>query len=187
MKPTWEKLAALYSDEKDVIISSVDCDAYGQLAEEYKVEGFPTIKFFGQGGSEVEDYKGARDVDGFVTFINEKTGLDIAADGGVIPHGGIVQEIAEHVKSFVTASSDEERKQVMDTCQEAVQNLDDKAKSNFKYYAKVFAKIADKGVEYVSKEKERLSQMLEASDSLKSSQKRSFMRRINVLSVFDEL
>lgn len=187
MKPTWEKLAALYADEKDVIVGAVDCDAYGQLAEEYKVEGFPSIKFFGRGGVEVEDYNGGRDIEDIVTFINEKTGLDIAVDGGVTETGGLVKEIAEHVKSFVSASSDEERKQAMETCHDAVQKLDDKAKSNFKYYAKVFAKIAEKGVEYVSKEKARLSKMLEASDSLKGVQKRSFMRRINVLSTFDEL
>lgn len=188
IKPTWEKLASLYADEEKVTIGALDCDAYGDLAKEYKVEGFPTIKFFGQGTAEAEDYTGGRELADLVTFINEKGHSDISPDGGVIPTGGVVEEIADHVKSYIKASTDEERKNVIDTCKETVENLNENSQSNFKYYAKVFAKIAEKGKEYVNKEKERLSKLLEAGEnSLKVKQRRSFMRRINVLNVFDEL
>lgn len=187
MKPAWEKLAALYVDEHDVVVASVDCDANAALAEKYKVEGFPTLKFFGKGDIDVESYGGGRQLEDLVNFINDKSSLDIAPDGGVIPSGGTVHGIVNHIKSYVSASTREERQKVMDNCQEVVNKLDAKAKENYKYYVKVFTKIGEKGVEYVKKEKERLSKMLDSSSYLKPTQRRSFLRRMNVLNVFDEL
>lgn len=188
LKPTWERLATIYANEKDVIIGSVDCDDFRELAAANNVMGYPHIKYFGRDGADPEDYnEPGRTVEDFTKFINERTGLDISPDGGVTPTGGIVAEIAEYVKSFVSASTDDERKEVLNTCHEAVDKLDETAKKNFKYYAKVFAKISEKGQGYIAKERERLSKMLESSDNLKDTQKRSFMRRINVLSTFDEL
>lgn len=165
----------------------MDCDAETDLAQEHNIEGFPTIKYFGRDGVEAEDYSGGRELDDLIDFINEKAGLDLTADGGVTATGGVVEEIAEHVKSYVSASTAQEREQAVETCTQAVEGLSAQAQNNFKYYAKVFAKVTEKGREYITKEKDRLSKMLKNTESLKGSQKRSFMRRINVLSVFDEL
>lgn len=187
MKPDWEKLAELYADEQSVVVASVDCDAYSSLAEKYEIGGFPTLKFSGLGDQEFEDYSGGRNLDDLVSFINDKSGLDFAADGGVVPSGGIVKGIDDHVKSVISAASDADRKKALDTCQEEVDKLDTTAQSNFKYYLKVFNRITEKGVEYIKKEKERLSNVLETSQSLKPNQRRSFLRRINVLTAFDEL
>eukprot|EP00177_Eucheuma_denticulatum_P001440 GFKZ01002596.1.p1 GENE.GFKZ01002596.1~~GFKZ01002596.1.p1 ORF type:complete len:362 (+),score=56.97 GFKZ01002596.1:536-1621(+) len=187
MKPDWEKLAELYVDEPNVVVASVDCDAYSSLAEKYEVGGFPTLKFSGLGDVDFEDYSGGRQLDDLVSYVNEKSGLDLSVDGGVVPSGGIVKGIDDHVKSFMSAASDEDRKKALDTCQAEVEKLDTTAQSNFKYYVKVFNRITEKGVEYIKKEKERLSKVLETSQGLKPTQRRSFLRRINVLSAFDEL
>lgn len=168
-----------------MVIGAIDCDAHQELAEQYEVKGFPTIKYFGSNG--VEDYTGGRDLADFVKFLNEKSGLDFAPDGGLMPTAGIVEQISEHVKSYLVASTEEERSKIIGTCEQAVKTLDDKAQSNFKYYIKVFAKISAKGGSYIRSEKERLSKILHAGSSLKSSQKKSFIRRINVLNSFDEL
>ena len=40
----------------------------------YGVSGYPTLKFFPKGNKAGEDYDGGRDLDDFVTFINERTG-----------------------------------------------------------------------------------------------------------------
>lgn len=177
----------MFEDEPSVVIAAVDCDAHGSLAEKYEVKGFPTLKFFGKEESAPEEYEGGRQLEDFVTFINEKAGLDFAVDGGVVPSGGVVEEISEHIKSYISASTAEEREKVMDSCKEEVGKLNSMAQGNFKYYSKVFAKIAEKGIEYVKAERERLSKVLETSASLKPVQKRSFQRRVNVLSTFDEL
>lgn len=186
LKPTWEQLAKVFADENEVIIAAVNCDAHSSLAEEFGVQGFPSIKYFGSSG-EAEDFKGGRDVEDFVNFLNEKAQLELSSDGGVSISAGVIKELADHIKAFVSAPSDEERIKAVDTCQTTVESLDERAKSNFAYYVKVFAKVADRGVEYIKGEKQRLSKLLESSASLKSKQKKSFMRRLNVLNEFSEL
>lgn len=47
----------------------------------YGISGFPTLKFFPKGNKDGEDYDGGRDVDDFVSFINEKSGTNRDAKG----------------------------------------------------------------------------------------------------------
>lgn len=47
----------------------------------FGVSGYPTIKFFPKTNKDGEDYEGGRDIDSFVTFINEKCGTSRDAKG----------------------------------------------------------------------------------------------------------
>lgn len=47
----------------------------------YGISGFPTLKFFPKGNKEGEDYEGGRDLEDFVSFINEKCGTKRDANG----------------------------------------------------------------------------------------------------------
>lgn len=47
----------------------------------YGISGFPTLKFFPKGNKEGEDYEGGRDLEDFVSFINEKCGTSRGANG----------------------------------------------------------------------------------------------------------
>lgn len=47
----------------------------------YGVSGYPTLKFFPKGNKAGEDYDGGRDLNDFVTFINEKCGTSRDAKG----------------------------------------------------------------------------------------------------------
>lgn len=47
----------------------------------YGVSGFPTLKFFPKSNKAGEDYDGGRDLEDFVTFINEKCGTSRDAKG----------------------------------------------------------------------------------------------------------
>ena len=185
IKPAWEKLAQLFVDDENVIIGAVNCDNEASLAEKYGIKGFPTIKYFGSEGP--EDYGEDRSIEGFVKYLNDKTGLDITVDGGLTPSAGTIAEIKEHVKTFLNAETEEERGAVIGTCKETIKTLDERTRDNFQYYSKVFSKIAEKGKDYISKEKARLSKLLEAGSNLKSKQKKNFMRRLNVLNDFTEL
>lgn len=51
------------------------------LLSRYGVSGFPTLKFFPKDNKAGEEYDGGRDLDDFVTFINEKTGTSRDAKG----------------------------------------------------------------------------------------------------------
>lgn len=119
--------------------------------------------------------------------MNENSGADVSTDGGVVPTGGVVKEVEEHVKAFLGASSDDERVKILDTCWKTVEALDMRARINFKYYTHVLGKISAKGEKFIETEKKRLSKILADSESLRTSQKKRFLRRINVLTSFDEL
>lgn len=56
-----------------VAIAKVDADAHSELGSRFSVTGFPTIKYFPAGSLTPEDYKGGRDAESFVKFLNGKT------------------------------------------------------------------------------------------------------------------
>jgi len=67
MKPAWDTLMEEFKDSKTVIVGDVDCTADGKsLCEANGVQGYPTIK--SGDPSALEDYSGARDLDGLREF-----------------------------------------------------------------------------------------------------------------------
>ncbi|KAE8707268.1 hypothetical protein F3Y22_tig00110384pilonHSYRG00191 [Hibiscus syriacus] len=72
LAPTYEEVATSFKMDDDVIIANQDADKYKDLAEKYKVTGFPTLKFFLKGNKTGEDYNGERDLKAFVAVIDKK-------------------------------------------------------------------------------------------------------------------
>lgn len=56
LAPVLDKVAAEYADRLTVV--KVDVDAYPELADEYQVQGFPTLKLFAN-GAETDTLMGA--------------------------------------------------------------------------------------------------------------------------------
>lgn len=187
IKPVWKELAALFEAEASVVIASVDADQHNALGSKYDVSGFPTLKMFGF-DNEPAPYSGARELQPLVEYVNEQAGTDVAVDGGVVNGGGVLHEIKDALLQFKKADSAEARQDALKQCTEAAEALDAKNKSKFAYYERMLKKIIDKGVEYVANERKRLTAILDGSaNSLQTKQKRSMMRRVNVLTQFDEL
>lgn len=44
------------------------------LANEYKIQGFPTLKILRNGGKSVQDYNGPREAEGIVTYLKKQSG-----------------------------------------------------------------------------------------------------------------
>ncbi|CAN1783940.1 Protein disulfide isomerase-like 2-3 [Linum perenne] len=65
LTPAWEKAATVLKGVATV--AALDADAHKSLAQEYGIEGFPTIKVFTPGRPPV-DYQGARDTKPIVDF-----------------------------------------------------------------------------------------------------------------------
>ncbi|WCJ41028.1 Protein disulfide isomerase-like 1-4 [Euphorbia peplus] len=71
----------------DVVLAKVDATEESELAQEFDVQGFPTVLFFVDG--EHKPYPGQRTKDGIVTWIKKKTGPGI--------HNITTLDDAEHV------------------------------------------------------------------------------------------
>merc|ERR1712097_225441 len=67
LAPIYDELATKYKDNEKLIIAKMDSTA--NEVESVSIQGFPTLKFFPADATEPMDYDGARDLDGFVTFL----------------------------------------------------------------------------------------------------------------------
>jgi protein disulfide-isomerase A6 len=186
--PAWNKVADLYADESRVQVISVDADAHRSLAEKYSVQGFPTIKLFAPGSEEPEDYTGGRTVDAFLDHINQRAGTDIMADGSISPVSGLMPHVHGALAGFLKKNA-KDQEQMLNAVSEAVAASNDQgAQEQWQTYVKVGKKIIDEGVEFLSREKKRITRMLKSSaGSISPDQLKNFQRRVNVLTAFDEL
>lgn len=84
LKPEYESAAkTLLAEGSEVRLAKVDATAETQLAEQYEVRGYPTLKFFVNGVA--QEYKGGRKADEIVSWLKKKTGpaatrIESAAD-----------------------------------------------------------------------------------------------------------
>merc|ERR1711972_1032050 len=53
-------------------LGALDATVHGSIAQQYGVQGYPTIKYFAPGSSEPEDYNGGRSASDIVKFAEEK-------------------------------------------------------------------------------------------------------------------
>ena len=73
LAPEYEKAAvALKEYEPKVVIAKVDATAEGELATEFGIQGFPTLKWFVNG--EATEYGGGRDEATIISWVKKKTG-----------------------------------------------------------------------------------------------------------------
>ncbi|KAI3448509.1 hypothetical protein Pfo_005174 [Paulownia fortunei] len=182
LAPTYEKVATAFKLEEDVVIANVDADKYKDIAENrYGVSGYPTLKFFPKNNKAGEDYDGGRDLDEFVTFINEKCGTSRDAKGQLASKAGIVEVLDNLVKEFVSATN-EEKKAVFKQLEEEA----DKLKGSTARYGKIYVKAAksciDKGSDYAKNEVLRLDRIL--AKSISAAKADEFTLKRNILSTF---
>jgi len=80
LHPTWDELAQKFNadDSSDVVIAKVDCTVETSVCSDNDVTGYPTLKFFKKDGGDdsAEKYRGGRDKDNLVKFINKKLGAE---------------------------------------------------------------------------------------------------------------
>ncbi|CAI8603726.1 unnamed protein product [Vicia faba] len=182
LAPIYEKVAAAFKTEDEVVIANLDADKYRDLAEKYEVTGFPTLKFFPKGNKAGEDYGGGRDLDDFVAFINEKSGTSRDSKGQLTSEAGKVENLDLLVKEFV-AANDEEKKTVFAKIEEEVGKLQGSASRYGKIYLKTAKNHLEKGSDYAKKEIQRLERILEKSISPAKADE--FTLKKNILSTYD--
>ncbi|KAK7379184.1 hypothetical protein VNO80_04637 [Phaseolus coccineus] len=164
LAPTYEKVAAAFNLDEEVVIANVDADKYKNLAEKYGVSGYPTLKFFPKSNKAGEDYNGGRDLDDFVAFINEKCGTYRDGKGQLSSKAGIIESLDDLVKEFVNAD-DNEKNAVYSQLEEEVKKLKGSAARYGNLYLKLAKKSMEKGSDYAKNEILRLDRLLEKSIS----------------------
>ena len=97
---------AFAADNETVTIGRFNCDKYHQACQDFKVEGFPTIKLFKNG--EAIPYSGERTAESVANFINQHCGTERAANGLLTDDAGIIPEMKDVVKEFLTSENKEE-------------------------------------------------------------------------------
>ncbi|KAF5739996.1 putative protein disulfide isomerase [Tripterygium wilfordii] len=81
LAPTYEKVATAFKLDEDIVIANLDADKYKDLAEKYGVSGYPTLKFFPKSNKAGEDYGGGRDLEDFISFVNDRCGTSRDGQG----------------------------------------------------------------------------------------------------------
>lgn len=66
----------LSSHDPPILLAKVDANAEEnkELASQFDVKGFPTIKILRNGGKDAQEYKGPREADGIVTYLKKQVG-----------------------------------------------------------------------------------------------------------------
>ncbi len=185
LAPVWEKLAADFASEGNVVIAKVDAEAETskKLAEDQGVRSYPTIKFFPKGSSTAEMYAGGRTEADFVSFINEKAGTHRTPGGGLDDAAGTISELDELIVKYVTGSLD--LAGAANQVKKAANVLQGLAESKFaEYYVRVFDKLSqNKG--YVDKEFARLQGIL-GKGGLAAAKADELTSKVNILRKFAE-
>jgi len=85
MKQAWEDLGTAFEASSSVLIGDVDCTVETDIASDYGVSGYPTIKYFTpETDPKGDSYSGGRDLDSLKKFVEDKLErkCDIAAPDG---------------------------------------------------------------------------------------------------------
>ncbi|KAG0474112.1 hypothetical protein HPP92_015396 [Vanilla planifolia] len=156
--PTYEKLAAAYELEEDIIFANIDSDNYRDLAEKHGVSGYPTMKFFPKSAVKNRD-----------------------TDGQLTSQAGVIASLDMLVKEFVSAASDEQ-KTMLSRMDEQVKNLEGSMARFGNIYLKIAKSFMEKGPNYPKKEIKRLQRILEQSiNAVKADE---LVIKKNILSTF---
>ncbi|XP_021759718.1 protein disulfide-isomerase-like [Chenopodium quinoa] len=77
LAPEYEKAASLLSShDPPIVLAKVDAneDSNKELASEYDVKGYPTLKIVRNGGKHIQEYKGPREAEGIVEYLKKQSG-----------------------------------------------------------------------------------------------------------------
>jgi len=180
LAPIYEKVAATFLNEENVVIANVDADAHKSLGQPYGVSGFPTLKWIPADCHDAdcaEDYNSPREGENLVEFVNNKMGTKRVLGGRLNDEAGRDANLDAVVPKFMAATDKEA------IIAEAEGLASENADASF--YVKVMKKIvklADEGEAWVENEVARLAGMLEKP--VASAKKDEFNKRLNIIKQF---
>jgi len=188
LAPDWEKLAIVFENEPNIIVAKVDSTKHELLASKYKVEGYPTLYFFGADQKENKPllYSGERDLPTMIEFLNEHCGTSRTFDGRLNELAGRIEKFDQLAKQFV---SSKDQKSLLKEATQFSNNLDSTSpeflwsQAYLKAMQKLMTLDQQEAIKYLSNESERLTRMI-TSPSVLPAKRDEFSIRLNVLNAF---
>jgi protein disulfide-isomerase A6 len=187
LKPAFEKVADIYRYDSDsIVLAEVDTTSIGtsELVQRFNIKNLPTILVFpdDDGVTEPIKYPGGRSVENFVEAINHVVGLDRNIDGTLGSAAGRFKELDEISLQFVDASL-KDRKVLLEKLYQFVERGVGVELNSAKIYKRYAEKISTHGVEYLTKEINRLSAIIK-NTSTSRSKIDEMKKKINILRTF---
>jgi len=172
LAPKYDELSAVYAGEENIVIAKIDCDAEASACQKYSVSGYPTLKWFGkENKKEPLPYESGREVDAFVTFINDKTGAQRLKNGRYSENYGRTEALDALANGFASASN------------KSTRIAEAEAAGAFgKIYAAFMKAIEKRGAEFIEKELARLAGLMEGNVAAKKRDE--FNVKHNILKSF---
>ncbi|KIM24452.1 hypothetical protein M408DRAFT_331804 [Serendipita vermifera MAFF 305830] len=215
MKPILEKVAQTFKSEKNCIIVNMDADAQQNkdIAKEYSVTSYPTLKFFPRSDSTYAstplatdkvaqevytkymkhpiEYDQARTEEAFVKYLNDHCGTNRAVGGGLNDVAGRLGETwdswAAEIMGFagsVQADAKERMVEVANLMKAGVAEVKKDEEWAAKWYARVAEKVAHTP-EWIEKESKRLTSILNKK-TLAPEKLEELKMKVNILAAFIE-
>jgi len=180
LAPDYEKVAAAFANEPNVVIAKIDADKHKNAGGKYGVSGFPTIKFFGKSSKESpEAYESARDVQSFVDYINQKAGTNRDAKGRLGSTAGRHAGLDAIAAKFI---GNDNLDALIQEAEAIVKELTGPAAEAGKIYTKLMAAIKSKGKAFLESEPSRLEKLL--AGAVTPAKVDEFTIRKNILQAF---
>lgn len=182
LAPVWEKAAADFVNEPNVVIAKVDAEAENAkaTAKDQGVSSYPTIKFFPKGSTKPVEYNAGRTEADIVAWINENAGTHRTVGGGLDATAGTIEALDTLVAKFTGGSSIAE---IAAEATEAAKGLKENAQYKYaEYYVRVFDKLS-KSDGFASKELARLDGIIKKG-GLAPAKLDEFTSKTNILRKF---
>jgi len=183
LAPDYDKVGASFDGESSVVVAKLDADAHKDVAQQYDVSGYPTLKWFPKNNKAGEDYNGGRSPSDFVDFINKQAGTDRTVGGGFTDKAGRIDELDAMVTRFLAGGADE-RRSILAEAVKFVDNLAATAKNadNAKFYT-ISMKRMIENPNYATDERARLTK-ISSTGSITAEKNAQFAKRINIINLF---
>ncbi|KAG0274988.1 hypothetical protein BGZ95_009283 [Linnemannia exigua] len=186
LAPTYEKLAADFVNDKDVIVAKVDATVEKAVAQKYGVSGYPTLKFFAASNAAPQEYSGGRSEQELINYINKHAGTARAPGGKLLASAGRIPTLDSIASQFAALAStttttlDKKKGLLQDGLKKANEML--ATNKNAKHYVRVFEKTQE-SPDFIANESARLAKIIQ-SGTMTPAKLDEFSIRHNIISAF---
>jgi len=157
--------------DTEVIVAKVDCNSNPNLKSRFKVESFPSVKFFPKEEKETPvSYGGENKQAEIVEFVRFQLNPKL-------------QELKALARTFVKDNK-QDRESAIKKAESIVSQLEGSDKDYGTYYISSMKKIQEKGEDFLTKEQERLNTLINSKSTMEKK-KSEFTSRLNILNSFE--